>query len=96
MTVLFGIADQYKIRTESEGGNGRIDVILEAKRKGLANIIFELKKVDSENELERAAETATSQIHDKRYYLGMEGTVLLYGVSFWGKIPCMKHDRVDL
>ena len=96
MTILYGISERYRIRTEQEGGNGRIDIIMEPKAAGRAGMIIELKKVDSEAELECAADSALSQIHEKRYYLGMRGTVLLYGISFCGKIPCVKHERLDL
>ncbi len=96
MTILYGISERYRIRTEQEGGNGRIDIIMEPKAAGRAGMIIELKKVDSEAELECAASAALSQIHEKRYYLGMRGTVLLYGISFCGKIPCIKHERLEL
>ena len=96
MTILYGISERYRIRTEQEGGNGRIDIIMEPKAAGRAGMIIELKKVDSEAELECAADSALSQIHEKRYYLGMHGPVLLYGISFCGKIPCVKHERLDL
>ena len=96
MTILYGISERYRIRTEQEGGNGRIDIIMEPKAAGRAGMIIELKKVDSEAELEGAADSALSQIHEKRYYLGMHGTVLLYGISFCGKIPFVRHERLDL
>ena len=96
MTILYGISERFRIRTEQEGGNGRIDIIMEPKAAGRAGMIIELKKVDSEAELEGAADSALSQIHEKRYYLGMHGPVLLYGISFCGKIPCVKHERLDL
>ena len=96
MTILYGISERYRIRTEQEGGNGRIDIIMEPKAAGRAGMIIELKKVDSEAELEGAADSALSQIHEKRYYLGMRGTVLLYGISFCGKIPFVRHVRLDL
>ena len=96
MTILYGISERYRIRTEQEGGNGRIDIIMEPKAAGRAGMIIELKKVDSEAELEGAASAALSQIHEKRYYLGMRGTVLLYGISFCGKIPFVRHERLDL
>ena len=96
MTILYGISERFRIRTEQEGGNGRIDIIMEPKAAGRAGMIIELKKVDSEAELEGAASAALSQIHEKRYYLGMRGTVLLYGISFCGKIPCVKHERLEL
>ena len=96
MSITLGVSPWYDIRAEKEGGNGRIDVIMEPKAAGRAGMIIELKKVDSEAELEGAADSALSQIHEKRYYLGMRGTVLLYGISFCGKIPCVKHERLDL
>ena len=96
MSITLGISPWYDIRAEKEGGNGRIDIIMEPKAAGRAGMIIELKKVDSEAELEGAADSALSQIHEKRYYLGMHGPVLLYGISFCGKIPCVKHERLDL
>ncbi len=96
MSITLGVSPWYDIRAEKEGGNGRIDVIMEPKAAGRAGMIIELKKVDSEAELEGAADSALSQIHEKRYYLGMHGPVLLYGISFCGKIPCVKHERLDL
>jgi len=96
MSITLGVSPWYDIRAEKEGGNGRIDIIMEPKAAGRAGIIIELKKVDSEAELEGAADSALSQIHEKRYYLGMHGTVLLYGISFCGKIPFVRHERLDL
>ena len=96
MSITLGVSPWYDIRAEKEGGNGRIDIIMEPKAAGRAGIIIELKKVDSEAELEGAADSALSQIHEKRYYLGMHGPVLLYGISFCGKIPFVRHERLDL
>ena len=82
MTVLYSIASDYRIRTESERGNGRVDIILEPKHPGIVPIIIELKKSAEEKDLEADARAGLRQIHEKRYYLGMKGTILLYGISF--------------
>ncbi len=96
MTVLYSIASDYRIRTESERGNGRVDIILEPKHPGIVPIIIELKKSAEEKDLEADARAGLRQIHEKRYYLGMKGTVLLYGISFLGKIPFIAHERFEI
>lgn len=96
MTVLYSIASDYRIRTESERGNGRVDIILEPKHPGIVPIIIELKKSAEEKDLEADARSGLRQIHEKRYYLGMKGTILLYGISFLGKVPFIAHERFEI
>lgn len=96
MTVLYGISGHYRIRSEKEEGNGRADIIMEPLRTGLPNVIWELKRTDSDRKLGSAAKAALEQIHDRRYYLGMEGTVLLYGIAFHKKSVRMRHERLEL
>ena len=96
MTALYGISRYYRIRTEQEWGNGRIDILMEPIRDGMVPMIVELKKSGKEADLEKDAATGLAQIHEKRYYMGMKGTVLLYSISFWGKVPFVKHERVYL
>ena len=96
MTILYGIAGSYDVSTESEAGNGRVDIILEPKHPGIVPIIIELKKSAEEKDLEADARAGLRQIHEKRYYLGMKGTVLLYGISFLGKIPFIAHERFEI
>lgn len=96
MAVLYGVSGHYRVRSEQEEGNGRVDIVMEPRRPGLAGMVWELKRVDSEKELDAASRKAMEQIHERRYYLGMEGTVLLYGISFAGKVPRMVHERIEL
>ena len=96
MTVLYGIAHYYRIRTEQEWGNGCIDIMMEPIRNGMVPIIIELKKSDKETDLEKDANEGLTQIHEKRYYMGMKGTVLLYSISFWGKVPFVEHERMTV
>ena len=35
-------------------------------------------------------------LHDRKYYLGMKGNVILIGLAFWGKVVRGKVDRIFL
>lgn len=94
--VLDGISEYYDIKAEEEDGLGRSDVVLHPKVKGRPSIIFELKRVREEKELPGAAERALEQIHEKRYYAGMTGDVLLIGLSFWKKFPYLKSEVINM
>ena len=94
MAVLYGIAGSYDVVTEGSAGNGRVDVMMVPKRPGIVPIVFELKKSDKEADLEKDAAAGLAQIHERGYYMHMKGTVLLYSISFWGKVPFVKHERV--
>ena len=87
MTILYEMIPSYEVRTETEYGNGRVDIILIPKKEGTVPIIIELKKSDNEEDLEACAENAVKQIHDRKYYANMHGKVILIGLAFWGKIP---------
>ena len=86
----------YDMQIENEDGNGRSDIKLTSKDGSTANFIFELKRVDNEKDLEPATEKALRQIHDRRYYAGMKGDVILYGISFWSKFPCIKSEVINM
>ena len=80
--------------TEGSAGNGRVDVMMIPKRPGIVPIVFELKRSDRMEDLEKDADEGLRQIHEREYYMHMKGTVLLYSISFWGKVPFVKHERV--
>ncbi len=95
MTIMHGLSKHYDVRTESEEGNGRVDIILKSRSKGRKNMIFELKVADSEKKLDSEADDAIRQIHRKRYYLGMPGDVVLVGLAFWVKVPRGRIEIID-
>ena len=96
MTIMRGIVARYDTRVEREEGNGRVDIVMIPKRDGEPSMIFELKVADTENALDSEAGDAIAQIHERKYYLGMTGRVMLYGISFWGKVPRIKLEVLDL
>lgn len=74
--------DRYTIRSNIEAGLGRADIIFTAKDKKFPNLIIEFKQGD---DVEKLAEMALAQIHQKKYYAGLTGETLLLGVAHSGK-----------
>lgn len=59
-------------------------------------MIFELKRVGSEDMLDKGLDQVLEQIHDKRYYLGIKGKVILVGMAFCGKIPKVRIEMIEV
>ena len=76
---------QYPL-SNRESGNGRYDILIERES---ANYIFEFKTAESENGLEKAAQTAVKQIIAKRYGQDSGGSdkvpLVKVGIAFWRK-----------
>ncbi len=95
MTLMSRFTDRYTIKTDSETGNGRADVILIPKSDA-PMMIFELKKVDSEGELDGGLDEAVSQVHERKYYLGAKGKVYIIAMAFCGKIPKVRVEEIEV
>lgn len=95
MTMMHGLIGSYTVRTESEAGNGRLDIILTPKVGKLNPIIIELKRAGSEEELDAEVDDAIGQIHRKRYYLGMPGRIVLVGMAFFVKVPRVRMESIE-
>ncbi|WP_400239177.1 PD-(D/E)XK nuclease domain-containing protein [Methanomethylophilus alvi] len=96
MTVMHSLTRRYDMKTEYESGNGRTDIIMRPRDGGTVPMIFELKRSASEEDLEADADGAISQIHERKYYMGMKGRVVLFGISFWVKVPKVKVEIVEI
>ena len=91
---MHGILKDYKAESQRESGNGRVDLILSPMREGVVPIILELKVADSEDKMDSEIEAGFTQMHDRRYYLGMRGKVVLVSMAFYKKIvrsECRVH-----
>lgn len=95
MTMMYSLSRRYDIRTETEEGNGRVDIIMIPKAEGTTPIILESKKVDSENHLDKGLDEAMGQIHEKKYHAGMKGETILIAIAFWGKFSRIRTETVD-
>ncbi|WP_294158391.1 AAA family ATPase [uncultured Selenomonas sp.] len=80
---------RYHIRSNRESGYGRFDLAFFPKTAALPGILFELKSVGGEEELETAAAEACSQIEEKSYVAELEAAgvtdIWRYGVAFCKK-----------
>ena len=93
---LHGIVWRYDAECERKGGNGRLDIIMRPRDDTVRPVIIEVKVSRDESSLTSDAEDGIRQIHRMRYYNGMSGEVLLYGISFWGVVPKVIAERIIL
>lgn len=94
MTLVHALSNRYRVKVETPEGQGRVDIILSPKDCGNPYLIFELKVAKKEDELDSKVNEAFEQIHDRRYYNGMEGRVILIGIAFCKQIPKVRIDSV--
>ena len=94
MTLMNMLSDRYIVKVEAPAGQGRVDILLSSKNRGDPCIIFELKVAEKEKDLDARVDEAFEQIHDRRYYDGMEGRVVLIGMAFWNKVPKVRIGSV--
>lgn len=68
----------YDIKSNIETGDGRCDIMLRALNNKYINVLIEFKEGKN---VEQLAAVALKQIHDKRYYVNLEGETLLLGIA---------------
>lgn len=84
--MMMGFCGNYEIYGDRlESGDGFADIIFRKIRGPGPNIVMELKRSDSEKDMEKDSESALRQIIDKDYMHDMSGRTLLYGVAFHSK-----------
>lgn len=88
----------YAVKSNSEAGTGRADVIIKEPRRRRA-LVIEVKwsgKKENQNSLEKESAAALEQIEKEQYKknLELEGykTVLCYGAAFRGKTCLIKTE----
>ena len=94
--TLKRLINGYDVRTEVQSGNGRTDIVMFPGDADNPGIVMELKRVGRPEDLDTAVEDAIRQIHDRRYYNGMKGRVVLYGIAFCGVVAKVGAEVLDL
>ena len=87
MTLTYSLSKRYRVKLEAPDGTGRVDIEFYPKVPGIPPMIFELKVAARKKDLPAKVAEAFEQIHDREYYNGMEGRVILVGLAFWNKVP---------
>ena len=72
------LSNDYTVHSNIESGHGRADIVLEAKRQGKPNFVFEFKQGE---DIESLAKEAMKQIHEKQYDAGLKGETILLGIA---------------
>lgn len=82
-------SDRYLVKSNREAGNGRSDLMLRSPSLRGKAFVIEVKVSDRIDDLEKDAEAAVQQIHDRGYAeeLRTEGysNIICYGISFYQK-----------
>lgn len=87
--MLLSLTKEYHVRSNQESGYGRYDLLLEPKRKEDTAYLFEFKVAKREEDLEKKAEEAITQMEENHYDVELWergiGKLLLLGIAFCGK-----------
>ena len=94
MTLVHALSGRYRVKVEAPEGQGRADILLSPKVRGDLYIIVEIKVAERKKDLDARVTEAFEQIHDREYYKGMEGRIILMGLAFWKKIPKARIESV--
>ena len=85
LTGLLSGVKGITVKSNSETGTGRADVILQYPRKGLV-AIFEFKSAKSEETMSKKCDEALEQIETRKYSFPFRhNTVFKYGIAFFEK-----------
>ena len=93
--ILLNLHGRYSMFVDGERGKGFYDILLESNRGNRPHILMEFKKVRSnarDDTMRKVSRTALEQIRDRRYFHGLKGDVLLYGVAVRGKNVVVTSD----
>lgn len=87
--MLLSLTKEYHVRSNQESGYGRYDLLLEPKRKENTAYLFEFKVAKREEDLEKKAEEAITQMEENHYDVELRergiDKFLLLGIVFCGK-----------
>ena len=85
LTGLFSGVKGISVKSNSETGTGRADVVLQYPRKGLV-AIFEFKSAKSEAAMSKRCDEALKQIDVNKYSFPFrKNTIFKYGIAFFEK-----------
>ena len=92
--MLMALSGRYRITADFESGKGYHDIRMESKDGKGCNVIMELKRSNGESQLEQDARKAIQQIREKDYAHDLKGQTILYGISFYGKVPHIVSEKL--
>ena len=91
--MIMNLQGLYEIKSNIESGYGRSDIIMKSKDKKRPHIIIEFKQGEDVVKLKFEA---LKQIHDNKYYAGLNGDVLLIGLAHDIKKCQLTHEIITV
>lgn len=96
LAEILSQSEKYLVKSNRESGNGRSDLIIKSPSLRGRAFLLEVKISDSIHELEKDAQKAIRQIHQRKYTeeLRTEGyrQIDCYGISFYKKDCAVCYD----
>ena len=96
--ILDSLKDTHFVRPERGAGKGYADIVVVPRDGRGPSAVLELKRTgkrSSDKTMEEMAEKAVAQIKEKRYFAGLRGEVLLYGVAFRQTDVFVRFERIN-
>ena len=96
--ILDSLKDTHFVRPERGAGKGYADIAIVPRDGRGPSAVLELKRTgkrSSDKTMEEMAEKAVSQIKEKRYFAGLRGDILLYGVAFRQTDVFVRFERME-
>ena len=94
--ILYGM-DYYVVKSNRESGNGRTDLFLKPGTIRKPAYIFEFKRADKAEEMEKKADEALQQIETNKYDMELREMgykkIITYGICFFGKDCVVKRGK---
>lgn len=90
---------EYTILSNKESGIGRADIILKKKKEYLPNIVIEFKytkKAAKTDDLKLLAVEGLTQIKEKNYTAGLQGSTVCISLAHHGKQVFMEYEELDM
>ncbi len=87
---------RFEITADYEAGKGYYDIRMKRLYGPGSNAVIEIKRRTKRNvfaSMDKLARMALDQIHEKRYYRGLEGETILYGIAFDKKEPTILMEK---
>jgi len=91
--MVMNLQELYEIKSNIESGHGRSDIIMKSKDKKRPHIVIEFKQG---KDVEVLKYEALKQIHENKYYSGLEGEILLVGIAHDIKKCQLTHETITV
>ncbi len=84
------LSNTHEVRSNSEEGKGRTDIIIKAQSSKYTSYVIEFKHGCNTDDLNALADDAIEQIKDKKYDVNLTGRIIHIGLGLYSKNVAMK------